>query len=469
MRQRWIVTASVVVMALGLSAGRAHAQAFTSGSTGADGAFSPTTNTTLTLPPSGVFNFTTINIPSGVTVRFARNAANTPVTMLATGDVTIAGAIDISGGPARGGSGGTIIGQTGGLGGPGGFDGGLAGNGVVSSDGGAGLGPGGGAGGQGGPQGFFGGGSGGYATAGSSGSGGTAGGAVYGSPALIPLIGGSGGGGGAASPGTTGGGGGGGGGALLIASSGSITFTGTITAQGGAGGNIPFFGTQIFGGGGSGGAVRLVANTVTGTGTVNLSGGRAGFQAPDGTVGGVGRLRIEAATNTATINLVAGVVTTDAPAPAVPTNAPSLRVTAVGGVAAPAFPTASFLAPDVTLPSTTTNPVTVNLAAANIPLGTTVAVTVKGAAGSASTVTSTGLAGTLIASTATASVTIPTDQPSVISATASFTLTAASGGGPVFVGGEEVERVRVTASYGGASRVAYITKSGREIVVGPGR
>src|SRR3989304_1149591 len=68
-----------------------HAQSFSSGSTGADGAFTPTGNTTRTLPPSGVFNFTTVNVPAGVTVTFTRNATNTPVTLLATGAVTVAG------------------------------------------------------------------------------------------------------------------------------------------------------------------------------------------------------------------------------------------------------------------------------------------------------------------------------------------------------------------------------------------
>ena len=72
-------------------------------------------------------------------------------------------------------------------------------------------------------------------------------------------------------------------------------------------------------------------------------------------------------------------------------------------------------------------------------------------------------------STASASVTIPTNEPSVISASASFTLIAAGGSGPVYVQGEEVEQVRVSAGFGGPSQVAYVTKSGREIVVTPGR
>jgi len=73
------------------------AYGFDSGSTGADGAFNPTTNTVLQLPPDGVFNFTTVNIPAGVAVTFKKNANNTPVYILATGDVTIAGTISVNG------------------------------------------------------------------------------------------------------------------------------------------------------------------------------------------------------------------------------------------------------------------------------------------------------------------------------------------------------------------------------------
>src|SRR6266571_4303603 len=131
---------------LALGGGLAAAQTFNSGSTGADGALSPTTTTTLTLPPSGVFNFTTVNIPSGVTVRFTKNATNTPVTILASGDVTIAGTIDVRGAPGGGGSGQTLLAPSGGNGGPGGFSGGSGSNGIASTIGGAGLGPGGGSG-----------------------------------------------------------------------------------------------------------------------------------------------------------------------------------------------------------------------------------------------------------------------------------------------------------------------------------
>jgi hypothetical protein len=74
-----------------LAGAPAHAQTFTSGSTGADGPFSPSANVTVTLPPNGVFNYTTVTIPAGVIVRFTKNTANTPVTILASGDDLIEG------------------------------------------------------------------------------------------------------------------------------------------------------------------------------------------------------------------------------------------------------------------------------------------------------------------------------------------------------------------------------------------
>ena len=52
-----------------------------SGSTGADGAFNPTTNTVINMAdhPDGIYHYTSVNIPAGVTVTFTPNANNTPV------------------------------------------------------------------------------------------------------------------------------------------------------------------------------------------------------------------------------------------------------------------------------------------------------------------------------------------------------------------------------------------------------
>jgi len=53
----------------------------------------------------------------------------------------------------------------------------------------------------------------------------------------------------------------------------------------------------------------------------------------------------------------------------------------------------------------------------------------------------------------------------VISATATYTLAASVGGGPVYAEGEELERVRVVATMGGGERLEYITTSGRAMAL----
>ena len=422
---------ALVVASVVLASHPAHAQ-FNSGSTGAHGALNPSAHLTLTLPASGVFNFTTVNIPGGVILRFTRNATNTPATILAQGDVIIAGTMDVSG--SAGGAGsltGTLLGPNGGAGGPGGFDGGTGANGVISTTGGAGLGPGGGSGGA--NSGSSGGGGGHVAVGGSSSGAGAvtaAGGGAYGTAGLLPISGGSGGGGGGAAFGATGFGGGGGGGALLIASSTTITLSGTIRARGGNGATGPNP-SAGFGGSGSGGAVRLVANTVGGNGTIDVNGGDriGGFFGGSGGfffngAGSAGRLRLESFTNTAVLNFVAVPPTTissSLPNPAVLANAPTLRISSIAGVATPGVAQGSFVTPDITLPAGTTNPVPVTITAANIPVGTVVTLTVLGFVGTVSSVTAT-LGGTAASSSATASLTIPTNEPSVVSASATFTL-----------------------------------------------
>jgi hypothetical protein len=413
----------------------ALAQTFSSGSSGADGAFTPTTNTTLTLPANGVFSFTTISIPSGVTVRFTRNAANTPVTLLATGNVTIAGTLDVS--ATNGGNvvDGTFLGSNAGVGGPGGFDGGSGANGVAATIGGTGLGPGGG-----GPG----------AGAGYAGAGGVVSptgmpGAPYGNAELLPLIGGSGGGGGDAALGTTSAGGGGGGGAVLIASSATITLTGTINARGGSGG-----GGNNPGGGGSGGAIRLVATAITGAnGTLDVRGGsgNSGIGIASGG-GSVGRLRLEAYTNSALFNVNAVPPSVALPSAVALANGPTLTITAIGGVTTPAAPTASFSMPDITLPAAVPNPVTLTLSGTNIPPGTAVTVLVSGQTGG-STAVSTTLSGTMASTRATAAVTIPTNRPCVVSAFATFTpATAGVAPGAVAVAQRAASPVWITHGHG---------------------
>ncbi len=269
----------LLILMTALSAAQALAQGFSSGSTGADGALNVTVNTTNSLPPDGILNYTTINVAAGATLRFKRNPLNTPAYLLATDDVTINGTIDVSGEP------GSINPPVGGKGGPGGFDGGAPGFDAIAP--GAGYGPGGGRGG------YLGGtglnptnnaGLGAYSTAPPRRSS-TNDGSTYGSPLLVPLVGGSGGGGGSyGTGGQAGVGGSGGGGAILIASSSRITFVGSaarILAEGG-GSTSPAIPTP----GGSGGAVRLVAPSVVGTGqTISTGSGGSGA--------GLGRIRVD--------------------------------------------------------------------------------------------------------------------------------------------------------------------------------
>jgi hypothetical protein len=472
MRHRTLLTLSGL-LAWALLAAPASAQTFTSGSTGADGAFSPATNTTLTLPPSGVFNFTTVNIPNGVTVKFTRNAANTPVTILATGNVTISGIIDVSGANGVYGAG-TPVGTTAGAGGPGGFDGGNGANGTVSMTGGAGRGPGGGLGGTGQNGGA---GGGGFVTSGGSGgapagsTGGSAG-APYSDATLLPLIGGSGGGGGGANFNQGSCGGGGGGGAILIASSGTITLNnpGRIWAKGGTGASASFSTTPGISGGGSGGAVRLIATTITGVnGTIDVSGGTSSSNAGNvGGAGSAGRVRVEAFTNTLTASFPGASgssVSSGPPTSVTLANAPSLQITAIGSVTPPANPAGLFFAPDVVLPGTVTNPVTVNIAAANIPTSAVLTVSVVGFIGASTSTPSSALSGTFASSTATASVTLPTNEPAIVAVSATFAVAQLDGQGPLYAHGEPIERVRITADGRGRNVLAFITRSGREVMV----
>ena len=125
---------------------------FTSGSTGSDGAYNPTVSgdfdpVALNLDASGdnVFNFTTINIPAGVTIKLrASKLRNAAVTWLATGNVTIAGTLDLSGAPGPALNTNSAAQFAANLGlpepGPGGYTGGLGARGSVGPQSGAGPG-----------------------------------------------------------------------------------------------------------------------------------------------------------------------------------------------------------------------------------------------------------------------------------------------------------------------------------------
>ncbi len=436
--------------------------AFVSGSTGIHGPFSPTVDTEVPLPDDGVFNFTSVNIPLGVTVRFARNTINTPVTILATEDVTIAGVVEVSGFAATdsGPSGDGNLGddRIPGAGGPGGFNGGFGGIGAAANRlGGKGLGPGGGNADKG--TAVRGGGGGGFGSPGGRAAfSGGLGGGTYGSPTLLPLIGGSGGGGGEGGSNFDGGGGGGGGGAVLIASSGTIDLTGSIIANGRRGGNSGGAGQGAGGGGGSGGAVRLIATTIRGNGTIHALGGGGGDSGQiDGGNGGSGRIRLEAEIFERTAGTNPG-FTFAAPGDVFVAGLPALRVARVAGVDVPLQPTGDA---DITLPATTPNPVTVEFETSGVPVGNTVTLQVAPRNDLPTTAVSDALAGTEASATASVVVDLP-EGPSTLSASVSFTVTASIGDAlKNFAEGERVERIELAAAPGQGSTTTLITVSGK--------
>jgi hypothetical protein len=395
----------------------------------------------MTVRPGGVYNFTTVTINNSSQLIFVPGEDNSPVVMLATGDVTIGqfAAISVNGNPAgRFGSP-----SIGGAGGPGGFAGGNAG---VSPDlASSGQGPGGG-----------------QAAATTPGA---AQRGTYGAPdhfvSLIPLFGGSGGAGGISVDG-----GGGGGGAILIASSTQINFIPTfpgqnlITANGGACNSLS---TSA----GSGGAIRLVAPLITGGGTLRAVGGVCG----GGVAGGDGRIRLEGATAGFTGSAIPLPSVVATPGPVSPlgsptlANVPTLAISSIGGQPLPATTAGSFFAPDVTLAFGTANPVPVAITATNTPVSASTAISVRliPRSGAWTDVPVTNQSGSFASSTGSADVTFPPGLVSVVQAIASFTLTGQTAMLFPLIDGEPVERVTVAATPGQASTLSMVTRSGKEV------
>lgn len=463
---------------------RAQGANFSSGSTGADGAFAPTENVTL---PARTYHFTTINIPQNVTVRFERSTGNPPVILLATGDVIINGVISVSGedGQANG---------RGGYGGPAGFSGGAGAVGTQTTRGTAGEGPGGGGGGFAlepatTPTTLLGGG-GGYASPGDPGNvtSSAPDGRAYGTPFLQPLYGGSGGGGGglpvpqdssfsivtcytcgggnggpiyfSTQPTSTSGGGGGGGGAVLIASSTSITLgaNSQIVAKGGAGAVGLGSTANSRGGSGAGGAVRIVAPTVVASATAGIfvSGGNGTY----GSQGGWGFIRVEAFNRAGfTPNSLGLAISYGRPGPTALSQASSLKIASIAGISTPAVTYGSFqFNPDVTIPASQQNPVPIVVNATGIPVGTVVTIAVLPEEGQPYRYNLPALTGTEAASSTTGSITMPNGM-SIIYAAASVGMT--SNGGPVAINGDVIERKEYLARIGGRTEISYVGKSGR--------
>lgn len=392
--------------------GSAVAQTFNSGSTGADGALDlatmSCTECEIQLPPSGVLNYTTVNVPAGKSLKFKRNALNTPVYILAQGAVIIDGIVSLNGGGMD--LHGAYDGQ---IPGPGGFPGGATAQ--------AGLGPGGGV------------------------AGGTweeACGRWVGPLSLVPLVGGSG----------AAGGGSGGGGAITIASSLSVTVAGAVTANSDIVQpywyNLPK---------GSGGAIRLVANSLT-------IGGRleAMWNGYSGQTKGLGMIRLEAPLESLSFT---GSAT---PAPIispinptlVPAAIPSLAIVSIGGFAVPSYAGNRKDAADMVLPNQLPDPIEIVVQANNIPIGTQVNIDFGVGGG---TFTPGTLTGSFASSTASATVSgLNRTGLTYLYVSAIFAVPESPGGANP-PGPDQVALVKVSAPPGGRPAYAFLRRDGTEI------
>lgn len=215
----------------------------------------------------------------------------------------------------------------------------------------------------------------------------------------------------------------------------------------------------------------MIANTITGTGSLNVGGGLGGTQpgtswGSTGGDGGYGFIRVEAYDHiNFSPNSNSAPVSRALPNPITTPNNPQLRIASIAGVTAPTAPRGSLEGiPDIVLPSTQTNTVSVTIEASNIAVGTAVQVTLTPPTGGSRTIyQSTALSGTTASSTATASVTLPSGM-CIIDASITIDLTTARMT-PIFIDGERVNRIEVAASFGGASQSFYVMSSGRRIAL----
>ncbi|MBT3191919.1 MAG: hypothetical protein HN341_05130 [Verrucomicrobia bacterium] len=444
-----------------------------SGSDGSDGVFHPTTNIVVDMTdhPDGIYQYSSVVIPSGVTVSFTRNAQNTPVVWLVQTTCTIEGTVAVRGMKI----GEVTPGISGAPGGPGGFGGGSGVEDDETGTFGAGLGPGGGT--------VINGNSG---NLGGSGSFGTKGnedpsrtsqfpaGDVYGTRYLVPLIGGSGGGGGSGKTGGIYNGGGGGGGALLIASDQEIVLNGSIDASGG--GALTTSSTHYGGGGGSGGGVRLISTRVRGTGAISTQGGTAYYYWGGGRYGstaGHGRIRIDALEDAYTGSLTGASARGFQPVVLLPAGQNiTLTIESVAGTVMPQNPTGIPTDPDVVISAHQAQPVTIVVRCHNVPLGSEVVLDIKPSSGEVVRAVSLNSVGTEVSSTATFQVNMPrgtgTIQAKVVSGIADLYVSTPSSDWTSSLAqtgwlatGERFASVEIMSVLGGGQSVAYISASGK--------
>jgi len=214
------------------------------------------------------------------------------------------------------------------------------------------------------------------------------------------------------------------------------------------------------GGQGSGGAIRLVASTFIGTGTLNYSGG------------GSGRVRIDAINNNFA-GYIYPVYTQGYQPIILPAGQqPQLAIISVGGVPAPANPTGNTATPDVLIASQVANPMPVVVQCSNLPLNTTITLRISPQTAPEIYATALNSAGSQASSTATFYVNMSHGgglmyAQCVTGITNGF---ASNASGSKYQSlaqtgwsatGERFIAMELTAEFGKAQKVVYISESGK--------
>ncbi|MGH7232675.1 MAG: hypothetical protein ACREJU_15160, partial [Nitrospiraceae bacterium] len=204
----------------------------------------------------------------------------------------------------------------------------------------------------------------------------------------------------------------------------------------------------------------------TNQGTVQAKGGTPSCLTAGG-VGFPGAIRIECTTCSlattdppaSTSNTLGSITAASTPALV---NLPALSISSVGGVSVPSTASGLHGNPDVSLSSSTTNPITVTLTANHVPVPTMFYVKVLPAADEPIFYPSTASTGSVATSTATATVRLPPGRVCVLTAYAGFTQLA---GLFPLIDGESVDQILVAGDSEGSASTVLITASGKKIPV----
>jgi hypothetical protein len=144
---------------------------------------------------------------------------------------------------------------------------------------------------------------------------------------------------------------------------------------------------------------------------------------------------------------------------------PALRFASVAGIPVPGEPTGSN---DLTIPTTTANPVTLALATSGIPPGSVIKVTVIPRFGQAVSLDSPPTAGTVGDRDDQCVDGYPGVGHNVLSAETTYTVIASVGDSlSRFAQGERVEKITLSSTLGKGSQATLHTPSGREFPIEP--